>query len=221
VNERTDRGRFVSFEGGEGVGKTTQVKLLAQRLSNLNVKVQITREPGGGKIGELLRQILKQSSEIDPFCELLLIFAARRDHFVKFIQPWMGEGYIVLCDRFYDSSLVYQGLLRGIPIEDIMELKRITIGDFEPDLTIILDADIDVSISRIMERSSTNDRYDRMDRQEYSIIRRGFCQLAEIFSFRSVLINAKGSVNVVSSRIWKEFDKRIKFQPIINPPWLE
>ncbi|MDR0556159.1 MAG: dTMP kinase [Holosporaceae bacterium] len=202
-------GKFITFEGGEGVGKSTQTRLLAQKLSDLNQKVQVTREPGGGEVGERIRKILKQSTGMDSLSEVLLIFAARRDHFVRLIQPWMKEGYFVICDRFYDSSLVYQGLLRGVPIADIMELKRMTVGDFEPDLTMILDLDVSASISRTKIRSSENDDYDKMDLQSHNTIRQGFRQTADIFSFRSVLINAEGSEKTVFYRVWKTFKKSL------------
>jgi dTMP kinase len=203
------RGKFIVFEGGEGVGKTTQAELLAQKLQELEQKTHVTREPGGDKIGEEIREILKNSSEIDSICEILLIFAARRDHFVKLISPLLDEGYFVICDRFYDSSLIYQGLLKNISIKDIMELKWISIGDFEPDLTMVLDVDTDISLSRIATRNLTNDEYDKMSRQKHEIIRLGFQKAADIFSFRSVLINAEGTEKAVFSRIWKIFEKKI------------
>ncbi|MDR2158256.1 MAG: dTMP kinase [Holosporaceae bacterium] len=202
-------GRFITFEGGEGVGKSTQIKLLAQKLTDLGQKVCVTREPGGEKIGEQIREILKSSNSIDPICETLLIFAARRDHFVKLICPWLHQGCWVICDRFYDSSLVYQGLLKKVSIENIMLLKHIAIEDFEPDVTIILDTSPDVSIHRIKSRNLVNDEYDDMGRQKHDLIRKGFHKIAEIFSLRSILINAEGSEKAVFSRIWRALEKRI------------
>ncbi|MDR0677166.1 MAG: dTMP kinase [Holosporaceae bacterium] len=198
-------GKFITFEGGEGVGKSTQAKLLAERLSTSSVKTYLTREPGGDVIGEEIRNLLKKSEEIDPVCEVMMIFAARRDHFVKIISPKLEQNYFVICDRFYDSSLIYQGLLKRVSIEDIMRLKQMAIGTFEPDFTIILDASFDTSHRRITERNLIPDEYDLMNRKKYDLIRSGFQKMAEIFSFRSVLINTEKSENIVSEKIWKTF----------------
>jgi dTMP kinase len=198
-------GRFISFEGCEGVGKSTQIELLAEKLISDGWKVHVTREPGGAELGEKIRDILKKTHSIDPICEVLLMFAARRDHFVKF-APMMEKGYLVICDRFYDSSLVYQGLLKCVPIADIMKLKEMVVGNFEPDLTIILDASVDISIDRIKTRCNF-DEYDEMERRQYEIVRSGFQKISEIFPFRTLLINAEGSKKTVFSRIWKAIQK--------------
>ncbi|MDR2724024.1 MAG: dTMP kinase [Holosporaceae bacterium] len=204
-------GKFITFEGGDGVGKTTQATLLANALKTLGLKVKITREPGGNVIGEKIRNLMKSSSpsDMDPLCEALLMFAARRDHFVKLIKPLINKGYFVVCDRFYDSSLVYQGVLKKIAFEDIMALKKITIGDFEPDLTIILDVDSDVSIERLSTRKLILDEYDLMKKNEHDLIRKGFQKTAEIFSFRSVIVNAAGSEQKIFAKIMKIVQKRL------------
>lgn len=203
------RGKFITFEGGEGVGKTTQVRLLSEKLVKMGYNVHVTREPGGDDVGEKIRNILKSSSilSMDPLCETLLLFAARRDHFVKIISPLLDQGYIVICDRFYDSSLVYQGLLKRISFEDIMALKRMTIGDLEPDLTVILDISPELSIQRLSVRNLIHDEYDSMTQEKHKLIREGFQKIAEIFSFRSVLINAAGSEKSVFSRIIRSVEK--------------
>jgi dTMP kinase len=121
----------------------------------------------------------------------------------------LEKGYFVICDRFYDSSLVYQGLLKEISIEDIMKLKRMAIGNFEPDLTLVLDVNTDTSLQRVMARRLLSDEYDQMSRQKYDIVRNGFQKIADIFSFRAILINAEGSEKAVFSRVWKAFEKRI------------
>ncbi|MDR1982803.1 MAG: dTMP kinase [Holosporaceae bacterium] len=203
-------GKLITFEGGDGVGKSTQAKLLVQKLSDLGKKVKFTREPGGEKIGEEIRQILKNSQNIDPVCETLLLFAGRRDHFIKLISPWINQGYFVICDRFYDSSLVYQGILKEVPINDIMKLKQIAVGDFEPDFTILLDASIDVSMQRMFARKITNDdEYDKMDRQKHELIRKGYQKIAEIFSFRYAVINAEKSEKTVFAKVWKALENTI------------
>ena len=106
-------GKFITFEGGEGVGKTTQIHLLYEFLNERRVKVKVTREPGGDEVGEKIRAVIKSATvtKMDSLCETLLLFAARRDHYIKIIKPLLEQGYTVICDRFYDSTLVYQGLL--------------------------------------------------------------------------------------------------------------
>ncbi len=203
------KGKFITFEGGDGVGKTTQVRLLSEKLIETGYKVHVTREPGGEEVGEKIRNILKSSSilSMDPLCETLLLFAARRNHFVKIISPLLDQGYIVICDRFYDSSLVYQGLFKHVSFEDIMTLKQMVIGDWEPDLTIILDISPEFSIQRLSVRNLIRDEYDSMTQEKHKLIREGFQKIADIFPFRSVLINANGSEKTVFSRIIRSIEK--------------
>jgi len=205
-----ERGKFITFDGGDGVGKTTQVRLLSEKLIEMGFKIRVTREPGGDDVGEKIRDILKSSSSMDPLCETLLLFAARRDHFVNIISPLLEQGYIVICDRFYDSSLVYQGLLKKVSFEDIMALKRMTVGDLEPDLTIILDISPEISMQRLVVRNLIHDEYDSMTQEKHDLIRKGFKQIAEIFSFRSALINAGGSEKSVFLKIMQEVEKILK-----------
>lgn len=202
------KGKFITFEGGEGVGKSTQVKLLAAKLSEIGYKVHTTREPGGDIIGESIRSILKSFvNSMDPLCETLLLFAGRRDHYIKVIKPLLESGIIVICDRFYDSSLVYQGLLKKVSFEDIMKLKYMTIGDCEPDLTIILDMEAKISMQRTVARSLIPDAYDALGEEKHNLIRTGFKKIAEIFSFRTVLINAASSEEKVFEKIMKAVQK--------------
>jgi dTMP kinase len=205
------RGKFITFEGGDGVGKSTQASLLEQRLRNLGKKVYLTREPGGNELCEQIRELLKVSTKMDHICGLLLLFAARREHFVKTISPLLERGYFVICDRFYDSSLVYQGVLEGIPVESIMELKRLTLEGFEPDLTLILDMKAESSVHRLKGRHLIQDEYDAMDVEKHDCIRRGFRKIAETFSFRAVLIDAEGAKGIVHSRIFEAVEKKFSF----------
>lgn len=203
-------GKFITFEGGEGVGKTTQIHLLYEFLNERRVKVKVTREPGGDEVGEKIRAVIKSATvtKMDSLCETLLLFAARRDHYIKIIKPLLEQGYTVICDRFYDSTLVYQGLLKHVSIEDIMKLKQMTIGDTEPDLTIILDVDSDVSTKRLSMRNLIQDEYDTMQKEQHDIIRKGFQNIAEIFSFRSVMINATGNKKTVLAKVIKAIEKK-------------
>ena len=203
-------GKFITFEGGEGVGKTTQIHLLYEFLNTRRIKVKVTREPGGDEVGEKIRAVIKSAAitKMDPLCETLLLFAARRDHFIKIIQPLLEQGYTVICDRFYDSTLVYQGLLKHVSIEDIMKLKQMTIGNTEPDLTIILDVDSEVSTKRLSMRNLIQDEYDTMKKEQHDIIRKGFQNIAEVFSFRSVMINATGNEKTVFAKVIKAIEKK-------------
>lgn len=213
-------GKFITFEGGEGVGKTTQIALLAAHLKERGLRVKVTREPGGDEVGEKIRAVLKSASvtKMDPLCETLLLFAARRDHYVKIIRPLLDQGYTVICDRFYDSTLVYQGVLKGVSIEDIMRLKTMTIGEAEPDLTIVLDVDPEISLQRLSSRrfatpSLIDDEYDAMRKEQHALIRQGFQKIAEIFSFRAALIGAGGNERTVFAKILKAIEKR---QPLLH-----
>ncbi|MBO6056089.1 MAG: dTMP kinase [Alphaproteobacteria bacterium] len=201
------KGFFISFEGGEGTGKSTQVRLLANKLAERGNLVRITREPGGTELSEKIRDILKTTSNIDSITEMLLLFAARREHFIKSICPLLEQNYIVLCDRFYDSSLVYQGILKNVSIEKIMQLKEMTLGNFEPDFTIILDIPSSIAKKRIQGRQLYWDDYDMMSENEYNIIRNGFKKIAEIFPFRCKLIDASGNERKVFSKVQKAVEK--------------
>lgn len=203
------RAFFITFEGGEGTGKSTQVKLLADRLAMRGNLVHITREPGGTDLSEKIRNILKTNPNIDPITELLLMFAARREHFEKSIRPLLDQGYTIICDRFYDSSLVYQGILKNVSIEQIMQLKVMTLGNFEPDFTIVLDIPPSIAKERILHRQLYLDNYDMMSEDEYNIIRNGFRKITEAFPFRCKLINASGDEKRVFARVYKAVEKFI------------
>ena len=166
------KGLFISFEGADGTGKTTQIKLLSKRLSDGGHKVHVTREPGGSELAENIRQTLKANPQLDSITELLLIFAARRSHFVETITPLLNEGYIIISDRFYDSSLIYQGILKNLPIEQIMSLKQMVMNDFEPDMTFILDMSAEAAIARVQSRKlASGDAYDEMSGESYEKVR--------------------------------------------------
>ena len=154
-------GHFITFEGCDGVGKSTQIAMLADFLTNKGINVIQTREPGGTIISESIRDILKSNFHIDAITETLLIFAARREHFIQKIKPALDTGSWVLCDRFCDSTIVYQGVLKNVDIKEILHIQQLTIGDFEPDLTILLDISYNSAQKRVNLRSNdTTDNYD-------------------------------------------------------------
>ena len=156
-------GRFVTFEGLDGAGKTTQTQAVAEALRARGVEVAVTREPGGTRLGERLREILLGDERIVPDAELLLLFAARADHVETRIRPALGRGAWVLCDRFTDASYAYQGGGRGIPAERISVLKSWVQRDLRPDLTIFLDLPVEASLARISGGlfRRTRDRFER------------------------------------------------------------
>lgn len=200
-------GLFISFEGGEGVGKSTQVALLAESLRQRGYTVVTTREPGGSETAEQIRQIIRAKSEIemDAITESLLIFSARRDHYVKLIKPQLQKGNIVICDRFFDSSLVYQGVLENVPITQLMFLKQMTLEDFEPDITFVLDIPSDIARQRALGRQLSFDKYDKMPADNYEIIRNGFLKLAQVFDYRTVLINSIGNIHNIADKILNKY----------------
>lgn len=155
-------GRFITFEGGEGAGKSTQVALLAERLRATGLETVVTREPGGTPLGERLREILLNDADAPgPVAEAYLMTAARAEHVRRVIKPALERGAIVLCDRFSDSTLAYQGAGRGIPIEALRDLQTLALDGCEPDLKLLLDVDVEAGLARRQRDGETN----RMDRE--------------------------------------------------------
>jgi len=156
-----NRGIFITFEGGEAVGKTTQIQLLHERLQSLGHQVILTREPGGTALAEKLRVLFKQHP-MEPTTELLLVEAARAEHVRTVIEPGLREGKVVLCDRFQDSSLVYQGLVRGLGLKLVEKLNKIATGGLKPDQILWLDIPLKV----LQKRLSSKKESDRFDHAE-------------------------------------------------------
>tara|TARA_Y100000746_G_C15422765_1_gene415091 strand:- start:214 stop:882 length:669 start_codon:yes stop_codon:yes gene_type:complete len=189
---------FITFEGGEGVGKTTQITRLSKFLSKLSVGHIVTREPGGSKTAEIIREILVNGDpdQWDSKTELLLHFAARRDHLARKIKPALDDGLWVLCDRFVDSTYAYQGYGHGIATTLIDNLYSFVADEVFPDLTFILDLSPEKGIERTKKRSLANkevlleDRYEKMEIAFHKRIRDGFKEIALADSERCVLIDA-------------------------------
>ncbi|PWE78715.1 thymidylate kinase, partial [Bradyrhizobium sp. SUTN9-2] len=158
------RGRFITFEGGEGTGKSTQIKKLADRLKAAKLRIRVTREPGGSPGAEIMRHLVLSGMGklLGPEAETLLFAAARDDHVRTVIQPALSQGVWVLCDRFADSTRAYQGSLGQVPDGLINAMQRVTIGDLKPDLTIILDLPVEIGLQRAAARrgSGTPDRFE-------------------------------------------------------------
>jgi dTMP kinase len=196
------RGRFITFEGGEGAGKSTQARLLADALTDLGVAVLRTREPGGAPGAELLRELLL-SGEVawSASAETLLHFAARAEHVVQTIRPALGAGIWVVCDRFADSTMAYQGYGQGADRATIATLTGL-IG-LVPDVTIVLDVSDAVAQERLRSRGETADRYERLDAAFHARVNEGFRAIAHAAPDRCVLIPADGSEAEVHAAVMR------------------
>jgi dTMP kinase len=193
------RGRFITFEGGEGAGKTTQVGLLVAALERARIPARATREPGGSPGGEAIRRLLLEGDgeRWDAIGEALLLVAARSDHVARLIAPSLAKGIWVVSDRFADSTLAYQGYGRGLALEDLATLHRFALGSFAPDLTVILDLPAETGLARAAARSNVDDRFERLDRAFHERLRQGFRQIAAANGARCVLIDASNDPQTV------------------------
>jgi dTMP kinase len=196
-------GRFITFEGGEGGGKSTQLKLLAEALAGSGLEVVTTREPGGSPGAEDIRALLVQGDVLrwDGITEALLHSAARRDHLVRTVWPALARGAWVLCDRFADSTLAYQGYGHGLALATIENLTRITVGDFAPDLTLVLDLAVETGLGRAGGRGGAEDRYERMDAAFHQRLRQGFLAIARADPGRCVVVDAARPVAEVHQAV--------------------
>ena len=192
-------GRFITFEGGEGVGKSTHVRLLADALRGAGLGVVETREPGGSPGAEQIRELLihGEVARWDAMTEALLHFAARRDHVARVIQPALASGDWVLCDRFADSTMAYQGYGHGLGSEVIEQLYALAVGDLTPDLTVILDLPVGEGLRRAETRESGGTRYERMDQAFHERLRSGFLAIAERDPERCLVIDASLPIDAV------------------------
>ena len=199
-------GLFITFEGSEGSGKSTQIHLLASRIEAAHRKVIVTREPGGTEIGEEIRHLLKHSSagkEMCPETELLLFAASRAQLVREVILPSLDKGKVILCDRFLDSTTVYQGVARKISADPVSSINRFAVGDIMPNLTIVLDVPAEVGFSRIKHRVS--DLPDRMEQENigfYRNVREGYLVLAKSFPDRFVVVDGTLSTEKIEEIIW-------------------
>lgn len=201
--EELTRGRFITFEGGEGAGKSTQVKLLVEALGRAGVATLATREPGGAPGAEEIRSLLVGGApeRWDAESEALLMVAARRNHLVATVWPALARGQWVVCDRFADSTMAYQGYGRGVPREHLTVLHRMIAGDFAPDLTFILDLPVELGLARAAQRAGGETRFERMDRDFHERLRQGFLEIAKREPRRCVVIDAAAATDVVHRAI--------------------
>lgn len=202
------RGRFITFEGGEGAGKSTQAKRLAARVERLGLTSLISREPGGTPIGEDIRSIILKDRPQDPVTELLLFAAARAEHMTSLIRPALDDGAWVICDRFMDSSRVYQGKLYNVEADLIRYLEKYTIAPDYPDLTLILDLPPAIGLERAAVRGTLS-RYDAERIETHEVLRQGFLEIAEAEPERCVIIDGLLPPDDVESAVWQAVVDRL------------
>jgi dTMP kinase len=209
VRARDDagRGRFITFEGGEGSGKSTQIKMLSERLDDAGLRTMVTREPGGSPGAEIIRHLLLSGMGrlLGAEAETLLFAAARDDHVHSLIKPALDQGIWVLCDRFFDSTRAYQGRVGKVDAALLDAMQRVTIGDLKPDLTIILDVPVEVGMQRAAARrgAGTPDRFEAEDVRFHEDLREAYRQIAAAEPQRCILIDANAPVGMVAAKIWR------------------
>ena len=203
--------RFITLEGGEGAGKSTQARRLAAALRAGGVDVIETREPGGSPGAEEIRRLLTtgEPARWSPMAETLLHFTARSDHVRRTIRPALNAGRWVVCDRFADSTMAYQGYGHGIDREFIARLAGAVLGDLRPDLTLVFDLPVEQGLARAAARPGHENRYEKMDRGFHEALRRGFLDIATKDPERCVVIDASGEEEVTWQRVIAAFRNRL------------
>lgn len=203
------QGFFISFEGADGVGKTTQITLLIEYLKSKKRETFATREPGGTAVGEKVREILLDPSmEMEKRTETLLYLSARAEHVEKIILPKVKDGIIVLSDRFSDSTLVYQGMARGLDVDTLIKINNFATNGLLPDLTFLLDAPVERLAKRMQKRGKA-DRIEQEGLKFQQLVREGFLQLAKSYLERIVVIDALESIEKIQESIRKSIDDKI------------
>ncbi|MEN2993919.1 MAG: dTMP kinase [Thermodesulfovibrio sp.] len=206
-----NKGIFITFEGIEGSGKTTQGKILSERLKKEGFKVLYTYEPGDTEAGKYIREILLNSEiKINPICELLLYFADRVQHIQEKIKPSIEEGFIVICDRFTDSTLAYQGYARGVSIDLIKKINEILLDSFMPDLTILLDCPANVGLSR-NKKIYKKDRFEMENFEFHEKVRKGYLELVRLDKKRFFVLDATEPIDKIAEEIYKKVKSIISY----------
>jgi dTMP kinase len=207
------RGQFITFEGGEGSGKSTQIKLLADRLATEKLRTVVTREPGGSPGAEIMRHLVLSGMGklLGPEAEALLFTAARDDHVHTVIKPALEQGVWVLCDRFSDSTRAYQGRLGQVDPRILNALERVTIGDLKPDLTLILDIPVEIGMQRAAARRGTGapDRFEAEEISFHQKLRDAYRRIAEDEPQRCMLIDANADADAVAAKVWAALRERL------------
>jgi len=202
------RGKFITFEGGEGSGKSTQASHLVSFLGGQGIETMLTREPGGVPFAEQLREIILAKKPASPNTEFLLFAAARCEHIAGLIEPVLSLGQWVVCDRYIDSTRVYQGRLAGIEPELIATVERHTVGAVYPDLTFILDVNPRIGVARAQARGELS-RYDSASDAEHMTVRQGFLDIAAAEPMRCVVVDGSEDENEIARQIASVVDRRM------------
>lgn len=212
-------GRFISLEGGDGSGKSTQIAMLASRLRSAGHDVVETRDPGGTPGAEAIRKLVLTGNpdRWDNMTEALLHFAARRDYTERLIRPALGDGKWVITDRFADSTIVYQGIARGLGVEVVRQMWDLTIDGFKPDLTLIIDLPVTEGLKRAGVRNDMDqtgeareDRYEKFGSNIHEVVRQAFFDLAAAEPDRCILIDGSKDVEAVHNEIWAAVTDRLE-----------
>lgn len=208
------KGFFLTFEGGEGSGKSTQARLFQEWARSQGIPTILTREPGGTELGTRIRGLLLDQThgDVSPRCESLLYQADRAHHVASKILPALEKGTLVICDRFADSSVVYQGISRGLGISQIQALNRYSTGGLEPDLTILMDIPAEAGMARVQARAKAGGGLDRMEAEALAFhkkVRAGFLKLARSRSSRYVVFDARKAETVLSEAIRETVQKKL------------
>lgn len=205
------KGYLITFEGGEACGKSTQIKKFAKYLEDNHIDFILSREPGGTEVGEKIRELLLHSKcDMSSTVEFLLFSASRAQHYEKVVKPALDAGKVVLLDRFYDSSFVYQGFAGNLNLDDLKSVTNFAVNGTEPDLTFLLD----ISYEDGMKRKQKDENLKNLDRIEskgkayHDKVRQGYLTLAKMFDKRIVVVDASKSIDEVFEKIKTEFDKR-------------
>lgn len=208
----SSKGLFISFEGGEGAGKTTQIKSLSSDLEDKGYDVIVTREPGGTPEAEKIRELLVQrdGGNWDGLTELLLFFAARRHHVETLIKPAINAGKIVICDRFADSTHAYQCYGHGVSTDVFKQIETLVLQNFKPDITFLLDVPVDIGLKRskrvnneteVLSDAEVEDRFERLDVSFHEKLRQGFLSIAHDNPERFCVVNALNTQNEIFEEI--------------------
>jgi len=205
------RGLFITFEGGAGSGKTSQIARLSESLAAAGLPVVLTREPGGVTGAEVIRQLLVEgkTDKWGVMAETLLFMAARAEHLERFVLPKLEEGAIILCDRFLDSTLVYQGIAKGLGVSYLQRLHSACFGNFMPDLTMLFDIDPAIGLERAGRRNSSETRFEGMKMEFHQKVRQGFLDLARADAGRCAVIDAAKSSDEVHAAVIKTLSVRL------------
>lgn len=210
-HETVETGRLITFEGGEGAGKSTQVSILVERLRNAGRHAIATREPGGSPAAEDIRETLLSGKvkQFGPFAEALLFSIARADHIDTVISDALARGQWVVCDRFLDSTRAYQGATGGVPAPVISALERLTLHGVMPNLTIVLDIPVEEGFARMARRRGAPDRFESQDVAQHERIRKAFLTIAEEEPGRCVVIDARKPEALVAEDVWEAVAERL------------